>query len=301
MANLQDNPHPWLTEKILQRYWVECCSDYKRKDGTKIISGKYNRLGIDRYPDTYCILDDGNNTEVPVEVEWNTKNFDRHGHDISILRENDGFLVVLTKDANFELEQIEIDVKNLVQWFERNSGTIMEETIQSKTKSKIKRSFPKLWFHYVSKNAKKNFENISLERGIWGVPGEPRKFPRISNFMDIQKNDLIAFLLPYSAPAGSRTARLKLDKWKYGEFSKVEVFRVTKGYYYDETPVWKEEWGQYFPHRFRFHKIPVSVMNNVPIKRLSRSTQISLHSAYSASPREGAPFELVEMMGNSKQ
>ena len=45
---------------------------------------------LDSYPDIQKNeLDDG--TIIPAEVEWNTSNFDRHGHDISVLIDNNGF------------------------------------------------------------------------------------------------------------------------------------------------------------------------------------------------------------------
>ena len=53
-------------------------------------------LPFDSYPDIQKNeLDDG--TIVPAEVEWSTSNLDCHGHDISVLIENNGFLIVLGK------------------------------------------------------------------------------------------------------------------------------------------------------------------------------------------------------------
>ena len=99
------NMRKWLEEKVVQRYWVENCTKYSRQDGTKIISGRFNKT-FDRYPDTYCTLESGE--EVPVEVEWSTLDFGRHKHDIRELRNNNGFLVVLEENDKFELEQIRI-------------------------------------------------------------------------------------------------------------------------------------------------------------------------------------------------
>ena len=98
----------WLEEKILIKYWTENCTKYSLRDGRKIRSAQHS-LPFDSYPDIQKNeLDDG--TIVPAEVEWNTSNFDRHGHDISVLIENNGFLIVLEKDKeSFPVEQVEIN------------------------------------------------------------------------------------------------------------------------------------------------------------------------------------------------
>ena len=98
----------WLEEKILIKYWTENCTKYSLRDGRKIRSAQHS-LPFDSYPDIQKNeLDDG--SIVPAEVEWNTSNFDRHGHDISVLIENNGFLIVLEKDKeSFPVEQVEIN------------------------------------------------------------------------------------------------------------------------------------------------------------------------------------------------
>ena len=84
-----------MEEKILIKYWTENCFKYSLRDGRKIRSAQHS-IPFDSYPDIQKNeLDDG--TIVPAEVEWNTSNFDRHGHDISVLIDHKGFLIVLEK------------------------------------------------------------------------------------------------------------------------------------------------------------------------------------------------------------
>lgn len=72
----------WLKERFLQRYAIENFSKFK-PFGLKIISVRDNK---DRYPDLFCILENGK--EVPAEVEWRSGNFVQHGHDINELKDN---------------------------------------------------------------------------------------------------------------------------------------------------------------------------------------------------------------------
>ena len=66
------------------------------------------------------------------EVEWNTSNFDRHGHDISVLIDHKGFLIVLEKDKeSFPVEQVQIDKDDFIKWFEKDASNIANETVQS--------------------------------------------------------------------------------------------------------------------------------------------------------------------------
>ncbi len=288
------NKRKWIEEKVIQRYWVENCKKYARKDGRKIITGRYNRT-FDRYPDTYCTLSDGK--EVPVEVEWRTTDFD---HPIEELRNNDGFIVVLEENDNFELEQITIKRNDFTKWFENNSRLIAENTIDSVIKTRTSRAYPKLWFIYVAKSAVKNYEEISRKKGVWGVPGS-KKFMRIRKYETIQKNDLITFITSYNAPKGAFGGRMKFEQFqKGGFFTEVNIFRVSKGYYYDETKIWPEVVGEVYPHRFDFDKKPILTLHTVNIKKLADSTKRKLHSIVSVPFTEGEPFELVDMMSYSK-
>ena len=290
------NMRKWLEEKVVQRYWVENCTKYRRQDGTKIISGRFNKT-FDRYPDTYCTLESGE--EVPVEVEWSTLDFGRHKHDIRELRNNNGFLVVVEENDKFELEQIRIRSKDFTRWFEQNSKTIAQNTLDSFISPKNVRKYPKLWLHYVAKSATKNYETISVKKGIWGVPGL-KKFQRLQLYKEIQKNDLITFVHSYNAPKGSSGGRIKFEKFsKGGTFDNIAVFRVSKGYYYDESQVWPEKDGECYPHRFRFETKQILALENVNIKKLAESTKRVLHSLVSSPFTEGEPFELVDMMSYS--
>ena len=83
----------WIDEKVLQKYFKESFKKYnkwiEKKYDQKLISVSYNQP-FDKYPDLWCVLENGKS--IPVEVEWRTKDFN---HDERIIEDNDGFIVVL--------------------------------------------------------------------------------------------------------------------------------------------------------------------------------------------------------------
>jgi hypothetical protein len=117
------NVPKWVDEKVLQKYFVERHSKYRFK-GHDIFSARFNQP-FDKYPDLSCLLDD--HREVPAEVEWKTSDFN---HDINLLKDNDGFLIVYKKDENFELEQIEVDKEDFDRWYSNTAKSLLDESIK---------------------------------------------------------------------------------------------------------------------------------------------------------------------------
>jgi len=234
-----------IDEKVLQKYFTERFSKYSYK-GYKIISARFNEP-FDRYPDIVCVLD--NHKEVLAEVEWKTSDFN---HDITILRENDGFLIVYEKDQNFELEQIAVDKDDFEKWYITNAESIFNESIKEVTKYIKERKYPELWFYYLDYNSYRDFLDHSQDMGVWGVPGNIKTFRQIHRFRDIKIGDLILFIARWR-PKGTG-GRVTFKKFK-GKFEKAFLHRITTDYYYDETKIWsdKGKWkGELFPHRFKF-------------------------------------------------
>ena len=120
--------------------------------GLKIINVKDNK---DRYPDLSFILENGK--EIPAEVEWKSSNFVSHGHDISILRENQGVVLVIEKDQDlgFEIPQLLISSEKFEDWFTKNSLRIIQDTTAPYKKSKKERKIPKLWFSYLRRGRRR--------------------------------------------------------------------------------------------------------------------------------------------------
>src|SRR3990172_3045253 len=136
----------WLRERVLQRYVMENPTKFK-PFGKKILKFRDNK---DKFPDLYCILEDGK--EVPAEVEWKSSNFVQHGHDINELKNNSGFLLVCEKDQDlgFEIPQIQIDIPDFENWFTKNSLRIINDTTEPYKHPEKIRKIPKLWFSYLS-------------------------------------------------------------------------------------------------------------------------------------------------------
>jgi len=254
----------WLKERVLQRYVIENSSKFK-PFGMKILSIRDN---LDRYPDLYCTLE--NKKEVPAEVEWKTSNFTQHGHDITVLKDNQGFLLVCEKDQDlgFEIPQIEINISDFEKWFTKNALRIIQDTTDPYKKSVKERKIPKLWFSYLSLKAGGASDFlIAIKAHTWGV--QKNYSPSVINLVSsIQKNDLIAFIGPGKGFPG----RVDLKKWMKrsfkGYFQKIQVFRITRSYFYDDKKIiwkgigkWKDE---VFPHRFEFDPKPL-----INLKKLS--------------------------------
>jgi len=286
----------WLKERVLQRYVIENHSKFK-PFGKKIINVRDNK---DRFPDLYCILEDGK--EIPAEVEWKSSNFVQHGHDINELKENQGLLFVCEKDQDigFEIPQIEINIGDFESWFTKNSLRIIQDTTEPYKKQSKERKIPKLWFSYLSLKAGgvSDFEK-ALVSHTWGV--QKNYAPSVINQIStIQKNDLIAFV----GPGRGFPGRVDLRKWTkrsfMGSFERIQVYRVTRGYFYDDSKViwqgngkWKDE---IFPHRFEFDPIPIINLKNIQIRTLSETSKQELHSMVYGNLISANPSTLVDII-----
>jgi|GEM_PF-2024261 len=285
----------WVDEKVLQKYWVENCKKYSLPSrNLKIIKARFNPA-FDKYPDVFCTLED--NTEVPAEVEWKTSDFN---HDISVLKENKGFIIVFKEDQNFELEQVVVRRDDFENWFNNNSDRLLSESLKEIVTEITERKFPKLWFYYLDAKGKKHFYEKIITR-TWGVPKE---FRQLDRYRDIQKDDLIAFIGPWYPPRKKGKAisggRVRLEKFR-GDIEKVLVFRVISDYYYDETEVWEKGSHQRWPHRFKFSKEPILELQNIKLRRLSPSTKANLHKLIYSIFWDGNAFSLVDIMSHSEK
>lgn len=286
----------WLKERVLQRYVLENYSKFRPFDH-KIINVRDNK---DRFPDLYCILDNGK--EVPAEVEWKSSNFVQHGHNINELKENQGLLFVCEKDQDlgFEIPQIEINIEDFENWFTKNSLKIIQDTTEPYKKSDKERKIPKLWFSYLSLKAGgvSDFDK-ALKSHTWGV--QKNYSPSVINQIStIQKNDLIAFI---GAGRGF-PGRVDLTKWMKksfkGSFEKMRVYRVIKGYFYDDKKIiWtgSGKWqGEIFPHRFEFDPIPIIDLKNIKISSLAEMSKRELHSMVYGNLISASPSTLVDII-----
>lgn len=268
----------WIRERVLQRYIIENKNKFKLHNKT-IISIKDNK---DQYPDIYCILEDG--TEIPVEIEWKTSNFFKHGHDVNILLDNDGILMVCTKDQEigFDIPQIEIDINDFERWFVDNAKRIITDTTSTYKNTDKSRRPPKLFLIYLSSRSDSvnNFK-LALQHMTWGVPKNPSSFV-LRQFILIKKDDLVIFIGPGKGFSG----RLNFQKWSKrsfsGKFECATMFRVTRGYFFDEqNKIWigrgKYD-GEVFPHRFEFDPNPLLDLLDIPIKKLFETTKKETHT-----------------------
>lgn len=283
----------WLKERVLQRYVIENCSRFK-VNGQKAVRARDNK---DRFPDVYFILE--NDDEVPVEVEWQSSNFIQHGHDLNYIKENNGCLIVC--DQNLDLgtvHQIKIDMKNFEDWFEKNSRRIIQDTTKPYKKKDKTRTNPKLWLTYISLKAGGSSDfKMALKKHTWGVQ---KNYSRavINQITQIKKGDLITFI----GPGKNFPGRVNLKQWIKknfkGYFEKMQVFRITSDYFYDEEKIiwtgvgkWKNE---VFPHRFEFDPKAVTGVKNIKINELTTTSKQELHSMVYSNFIEGDSATLLD-------
>lgn len=240
----------WLDEKILIKYCEDRCNTYILPDGRKILGSERNP-SFGAYPDiSKNELDTGE--VIPCEIEWSTTNFKAHGHDIEMLIEKSGFLVVFIENSVFDVPQVKINEDDFINWFCKKSKRIAGETVSTIKKSTKKRTDPFVWIIYIPSRGAKNYE-IALKKGIWGY-AEPSKRKRrgIDLIEDIRKDDCVVFvkMFQFDKQNKIKTPRVK-DVSKFSGFiNEIVVTRITKGYYYDEKlQIWSDN---IYPHRFKF-------------------------------------------------
>lgn len=238
----------WFDESILIKYWEDRCNQYSLQNGIKINGAKRNP-SFGRYPDIgENYLSD--NTIVPAEIEWLTTNFDEHGHDIEELRRQNGFLIVYKQNAGFPIEQVEIDKEDLIEWFKENAGNLCIETLQNIEHTMKKSREPQIYLFYVPKSGEKNFK-IALENGTWGFPVSKTGRARgMEKLMQIKKGDILVFVKKWEhskpVPGGRVSAKDYI-----GSFKEIIGVTVTKGFYEDNKPIWK---NANYPYRINFRK-----------------------------------------------
>ena len=300
------NSRKWLHEEVLQRYIRENPQKWKI-NGKKVLSIRYNEI-FDKYPDLWFTVD-GESNEIPVEVEWTSKDFD---HDVSILREKNGKIFLLVKnmeDERIGVEQIEIPKLGFQKWYKSNAGKLFENTLSLFENYEIRKT-PKLWIKYISKRGG-DIDDYKAY-GYHHTSGIPSKSPSLKNFKKVKKGDLIMFVIEGTG----FNARSSPEKWHKanftGQFKRVEVFRITKGYYdsrdENETNFWGEsKKGDIYPHRFKFDetknngKTPLLKVKELKVNELSPVAIEQLRKVASANFIEGDYTTLVECIFHSKQ
>ncbi|HAK55637.1 MAG: hypothetical protein QF463_00045 [Vicinamibacterales bacterium] len=147
---------PKLQERFLQWYVI------KNKDRLPLINGKKVVQVIDnqdRFPDLTLILDDS--SAVPAEVEWASSDFVAHGHPIDKIADESGVVLVLTQDRDLGLgvRQITLDIDDFEKWIAKNVTSLVRLTTED-IRHPQPRTFPKLWFTYISRKGggDKDFE-----------------------------------------------------------------------------------------------------------------------------------------------
>lgn len=243
----------WFNEDILIPYWEDRCKRYKLPDGVQILEAKRN-LPLSRYPDiSHNVLSTGDT--VPCELEWLTTKFEKHGHDINVLKESNGFLVSFIYNASFPLPQIEIDEDDFIDWFVKNAEILARETIQEIKATAKPSKDPVVWLFYIGTRGRKDYQT-AFDHGVWGFPqtkrGSIRGYKKVSQ---IKEGDIVVFVREISLPNSNSGSRLKADEF-IGTIKEIKGVRVSRGFYEErENNIWNKK---SYPSRFNFDKIMFS-------------------------------------------
>jgi hypothetical protein len=181
---------------------------------------------------------------------------------------------------------------------------LVTETTSSLHKIDQERKLPKLWFTYLSfkGDGVLHFES-ALRHQVWGIQKNYK--PTTNNqIKGIQKGVLIAFI----GPGKNFPGRVPLSEWIKksfkGYFEKIRVFRVTRGYYVEDTKIWttRGKWkDELFPHRFDFDRNPLIVMKDIKVNNLGLTSKKEIHSTVYSNIRMCDPHTLVDILHNAKQ
>ncbi len=289
----------WIKERVLQRYVIENCTQFK-VNGFKAVRARDNK---DRFPDVYFILE--NNDEVPVEVEWQTSNFIQHGHDLNLIKENNGCIIVCEQNLDLgKVSQIKIDIEKFEDWFVKNSKRIIQDTTNPYKNKDKTRLNPKLWLTYISKKGSGDSDfKKALKTHTWGVHKNYSKSV-INQITQIKNGDLIAFVGVGKGFPG----RINIKSWSKksfkGYFERLQVFRITSDYFYDEEKIiWKntgKHENEVYPHRFEFDPIPITDVKNIQINVLNATSKQELHKMVFANFIEGNSATLLDCIFHGK-
>lgn len=251
----------WFGEKILIAYWEENSHKYKLPNGIKVLKAERNP-NFDAYPD--IIRNELENGEiVPCEIEWATTKFKEHKHDINLLIESNGFLVTFIENSAFDVPQVIIDNGDLLKWFKKKSGRLLEETLDIIRANVKERTDSFIWIIYIANRGKKDAQ-IAFNNGIWGFPEDKKRKRRgLDEIKQIKTDDIVIFIKEFTSDDNNKikTPRIKdLSKLR-GKIKEIIAVRVTKGYYFDEAnTIWE---NKIYPHRFDFDKDTIFKGENI--------------------------------------
>ena len=246
----------WFDETILIKYWEDRCHVYSI-EGRKILWAKRNP-SFGRYPDILenAVRDKDTDRIIPCEIEWTTDNFDRHGHNINVLKDADGFLLVFRKTRGFALPQLEIDHDDFRQWYVTNADSLCAETLQDVNREAVRSKEPRLYLVILSGKdfSSKNLD-VAFEKGVWGFPEQSSGRTRgLDKIKQIKQGDIVVFAQSWHFDKAKNPAAKRVKHTEFfGSFERIFGVVVTSKYFSARDEIWKDGKNIY-PHRFNFRK-----------------------------------------------
>lgn len=258
----------WLQEVLLQRYWQERCQDDNYLVEGRRILGACMNPAIDSYPDIAVNRIEGVERPVPAEVEWTTNDFRLHGHDASLLTDQDGFLIVYKRTQAFPVPQVELHMDQFRDWLDRNHRQLLDDTLGDIETIVRRRNDPRGWIVWRSHSVDRHLE-IGLREGLWGFPNllNPN---RLASAQAIKKGDLLIFVGPWKkrpAETGIRGGRVAYDQFLRGVVGNITAFPVTCAYFEDDRIVWPAKGDEVWKHRVAIDPDPIFQGHDISIKK----------------------------------
>jgi len=285
----------WFQEVFLQRYWEQrCAEDDYDVAGRKVLGARMNPL-TDRYPDIIENRLEGLEATVPAEVEWTTNDFRAHGHDLNVLVDSGGFLVVLKRTQEFPRPQVELHVDAVRDWLEGSQRSLWEETIRDIVSSVRSKNDPRGWIVWRSSSIADNYR-IGLEHGVWGFPNTINP-NRLASAQAIRKGDLLVFAGPWRKSVDQTVygGRISQQQFLRGRLESVSAFVVTRGYFEGDEVVWPPRGLETWRHRVEIDPSPVFEARMVPTSKNALG-QVLSDTLRRAMVGRSDPLELPEQL-----
>src|SRR2546426_1991165 len=258
----------WLQEVLLQRYWQERChEDEYAVEGRRVLGGRMNPT-INRYPDIIENRLEGEDRPVPAEVEWTTNDFRLHDHDLTVLTEAGGFLIVYKRTQAFPTPQVELHLDDFRDWLDKSRQRLLDDTLEDIEVVLKRQNDPRGWIVWRSHSVANHLE-IGLKAGLWGFPNNMNP-NRLASAQAIKKGDLLIFVGPWKKRTGEtavRGGRISDEQFMRGLVDGILAFPVTKSYFADDTVVWPAKGEEVWRHRVEIDAAPVFEGREVPTSK----------------------------------
>lgn len=231
------NKNPF-NEKLIHRYFIESLyfneviraellpKRLQKKKIQLIIPEDSRNTQKSGYRPDFTIYFKGEEKAYPVEIKWNSKDFNKDNQ-INYIKQNQGFLVVLKNDRKqIEVDTIEIDISDFQAWLAKNLFNLCHDSLSEKNVLDRPQSS---WIVCARGTAKDNFSRMmeATEKHFWAFKNEPKA---TKEMFRLSKNDAMLFLF-FKSPSDKGQSLRKNVKHRDLEITGWAKVKIKEPYY----------------------------------------------------------------------